>query len=164
MTSSIRSASIAAVLCSIILSATPDATAAAGYDDMLLGTVCVPEDFGSASGKYNEYGVRNDSTSSVLKVFCATPGDTVLPHLGGFVYVWDRHPSYEFVVWLCDQSADGNNRTCLINKTQPASWTGGQWLYFIPSPASRHIMYLRAEIPPQYQSTFSHVASFEVTE
>lgn len=140
--------------------------AGAVVDYIVHGTQCVPQNIGNASGKYNQWGIRNDSLS-VLTVECPIDRsyDILQPETnGGWVHVYDRNASAQLKVWLCDVSADGNGGACLQNQTT-ASFVGDTVLDFIPNWASNPYLRIVAELPAYTtQYGYSHVTTMRVRQ
>lgn len=96
------------------------------------GAVCVPEFFGNASGKYNAYGIRNDSSTSSLTVYCPMPRYIWIEdgHLLATVSVYDRSSTAELLVTRCLAPESGAGSTYCVTKCSgsdncqnPAFWS-----------------------------------------
>lgn len=133
------------------------------------GTACVPESFGSTAGKYNNWGIRNDSASVSLFYCPVTTTQLVgVGHTGGFAYVYDRSPLHYLDVWLCDYPPEGTAGNCLPNFAGSASgnptqsFTGADFVQFIPSPAASAYIIYQTKLPPVYNGDYSHMTTFHV--
>lgn len=143
-----------------------------------LAAICKPEDFGAAEGRYNTYGIWNNSTTSILPVYCEIPRSNYwavdYEVAATVVTVYDRSTTSELKVTRCMSYPTGNGGACSTKCsgndlcTNPGYASTGPVTIALPgvnySPDDKHRLHVYGEIPPSAPMGWSHITTIRFDE